>query len=456
MDTTAEIGRRLTYSESPTVGLTEPLVETANKTLPRSLRNLTIPQPVRSEQLAKENPDILFKRTVVDRAERAIAANDLNTIRKEIQKLRRENEPVSGGMPSLHVSDEIGNLVRQSKEILQTAKSRDKLSGEYLTNQHNVSVTFPEYGRQTAQFVHLEPPEEVRMTKPEEYNKPPIVMLGGWGADVDSDESIVKALALSGRRVVFLAYPDSLYGSMTEKFADGVAKSKSAELHSKFFKTAIGAIRNSLVEQKIWKVDEGSVPEKLELWGMSMGAMIGAEMLTDSQFGQQVAEAVFYGPAGSVDFGSKHNLFGKDVDTSILRQAAPYISEILTLIKKWKTGAPRYSYVWNTKPQFSENKPESEVTAGEIWKKVWLPMLGLTSHEQPYYDDARVSEGGKILIVCGGQDQATRCSERFAERDQSNPQITVLRKAEWAHNDLVVNPDEVIPEIFKFQKGNPN
>lgn len=410
----------ITLTEQPTGGLYEGFVESVNQKLP-IVGNLT-----RKDHIAGTDLD----RPVPVRGERAMMTKELQTLKRTIalerkQRLKEWRAKKDGSeFPRFYET--------KLKEVSIKKSEFDDLARQFLENHHNVYVDFGnETGVQSSQVTFLEPPNAE--LKEKSMLLPPIHLIGGWGVDTDSRMSTAMEIARQGRRVVLHGYLDSLYGSMTDVFAENVKNAGGVGPHASYFEKSVETVQRHLEGTKGWPKDE-----KIELWGDSMGALIGATMLQNKEFGEKVANAVFYGPAGSV----KQNK---------IMQAIGYFGEIFGLSRKWNKGFTRYSYVFNRKPDVEAQRPATQVSDGALWGKVWLPMLAKAGTYRSEYDTARVSDGGRITIIAPMRDRATDCAKRFNVHYKENPQI-IVKNPDMAHQDFTVNPKEVIQLAFDARK----
>ncbi len=317
-----------------------------------------------------------------------------------------------------HRHDDMG------KEIIRELNARDEIAYDYLRNQRVVEVESDEYGVVSSRCLIIDPPDSCRT--PEKDALPPVVLIGGWGADVAGMESAIQEIAYQGRKVIFISHPDSQFGYMDDKFVGSVMMSQDLTPHADYFKQAAQKLVDQFVGQG----------ENFELWGLSAGAMVSATMLMDNEFSSRVENAVLVAPAGS----SSMNL---------VEQASGYAAELKGLFEA-KQKIAYYSYVMGRADPTGHNFTPEELKRQSYHrvKNVWPKIVEFARSRLPAYDEARVQVGGKILVVSGDKDATVSSKERFGEENHvSNPQMTVLSGKNWGHGDIIYNPEDTVQTI---------
>ncbi len=275
------------------------------------------------------------------------------------------------------------------KAVLEEAHERDRLAKEFL-NQGEVNVVFPDLGMQTSRFSILNPTmdAEVPGNENEVLKKPPIVMVPGLSNELDSIEGIAQTIAHSGRKVISIGYPEGYVGKVTEEFANAVVASGDRSYHAQFFKEAIKALTQN--EQEI------------ELWGLSTGSPIVAELLSDPKLQDKVTQAVLIGPAASVDqsVGS--------INIGLLKDLRSFVHSFSDIVP---------SFVLFRGKRGGQNQVQKA-----LGRKIMLSLQKTISHKSPHWNTMRVKEGGKITVIAGGKDDVTK-SYKALDELRENPQV---------------------------------
>ncbi len=336
---------------------------------------------------SKENPDERIERPEFLRARRADLYKELRSLPKEDKDGRRR--------------------------IIKEAHLRDEITRQYLM-QSELSVTIPGLGEQRARCINITPPEPLQTE--ETTSKPPVFLIPGISNDVDCVGNLVHELAMEGRQVIVVGYPESFKGQTTEAFADAVAQDEGYRPHADFFKAAL---------DHFYKKNED-----IELWGLSTGAPIAETILEDPIFQQRVENAVLLCPASCVDQSVTSLKLGLLHDIGFMREPG--------------TAA---SLSWTT-----ESKTPREKDQKELRKKVFKSLLKKITKKLDYWKGARVKEGGSIVVLSGQQDKVTKSSEAV-DLFLENPQIRVIDLPDGYHATPGVEPEKVLPKIFETQKA---
>lgn len=275
------------------------------------------------------------------------------------------------------------------KAVLSRAADTDSLAKEFL-NQGEVHVSLPDLGEQVSRFAILNSSGQPEQTEKENKipKKPAIVIIPGISNDLDSIEAHAQTVAYSGRKIVAIGYPEGYAGKVTQEFADAVEKSGSLSTHVQFFKEAISALTK----------DE---PE-IEIWGLSTGAVIVAELLSDPSFSQKAAQAVLIGPASSVEQSTMSLTIGwlKDMQRSLIHN----FSDIVP------------SFVW-----FTGKRGEKDKTQIELRNKIFSALQKIVTHKSPFWQTMHVKDGGNITVIAGGKDEITKsykATDEFSKNSQ--------------------------------------
>lgn len=294
------------------------------------------------------------------------------------------------------------------KELLAEAHARDEIEAQYLA-QGEIRVNIPGLGDQMARYTMIEPPEGRKL--PEEHE--PIFLIPGISNDLDSVGSLAKEIPYQGRSLVVVGMPDSQMGNATEQFAQAVKESPTLEPHVDFFKAAI----NKLVGEDA----------PVELWGMSAGSMIVAEMLNDPVYSERVNQAVLLSPAGTSEMTMNQQNLG-------------VLNETIRVYGS-KKGVNYPLYLGNNKEQ---KAPETAGKTFNILRKKLLKKF------EPY-KTMKIKEGGQITVVTGRHDGLTRSTDSN-DMFRTLPQVELISLKNGIHNTPIIEADKVVAKVLDRQK----
>lgn len=380
-------------STAPVIDLIAPKVETPLYLLKKVTHESSITNP----ELTKVQSRDSFKPTVV----RSLF------LRRTRAKLLKE-------FKALPHSDRAGR-----SQILSIAANRDRLAKEFL-NQGEIQISFPTLGEQSARFTVLNPRLQQEQAE-NEYNpkdKAPIVIVPGISNELDSIEAHAQEVASSGRKVIALGYPEAHAGKVTEEFTDAVTASGDLSYHALFFKEAINALTQDETE--------------IGIWGLSTGAPIVAEILSDPRFQEKVSQAVLIGPAGSVD-------------QSVMSMNIGGLKDIKSLAHSFSDILP--SFVW-----FSGKKGERDAAQKELRKKIFSTLQKTIARKSPHWETMRVKPEGRIIVITGGKDEITK-SYKEVDEFSKNPQVQVALMPNETHLTSFNSP-EVLSKISELQNAS--
>ena len=328
------------------------------------------------------------------------------SLRAQRANILRKMFPKTG----VETPEERQNLRAEANE----AKARDEIMKQYLT-QKEIRVMVDGAGEQMSRFITLEP-----LTDKERETPPiPIVIVPGASNDIDCVGTLAQELALRGRKVIVLGYPESFMGKVTPEFVEMIEKSSTYQPHAEFYKKAINGI-----------LPGGD----FELWGYSNGGPIAEQMLNDKNFWQRVKDAVIIAPSNNVNQTMGEFMVG----------AAKELKHIMEEFKLF----PRYSYT-------TGNKNLEDKGHLELRSKVLGILIKKIRTEMDLWKGARVKEGGKILIVSGERDEITKSSRTFNKKTepdlmQENPQLRVLEVPD-SHAGILIEPIPILNKIQEIQ-----
>lgn len=170
----------------------------------------------------------------------------------------------------------------------ETYKTKIAYLQEGLENKDNVYLSFLEgvkplmvdmgkLGTQRANYIDLS-------FEGTDLSKPPIVIIPGISNDLNGSGEFPLKLALKGRRIILITYPESWHGKTTKEFAMAVGKSNNFQPHTDFFKLAI----NQILGDKT----------SFDICGLSAGAIMASEITKAKNFSDRIGKINLIVPAG--------------------------------------------------------------------------------------------------------------------------------------------------------------
>jgi len=366
-----------------------------------------------AEPRAKLYKEVRSVRGVFQKARRLLIAEQ-NAVLKRLPEKVREDVKTA-------FQQSLGDLRAREREatapLFTEGKARQEVLREYL-QQREVEVPIHDGTKLMARSAIVHPPETKRTAETDAL--PSIVLIPGISNDVGSVGNLARELALSGRTVAVIGFPESRLGGMTPKGIDD---------HKEFFKKAITGLRAYHQE------DFGNKP--IELWGHSTGALYAAELLNDTDFAKTVTDAVLTSPPGVIE-------------QSVAKMALTGMVEYaLTLLRPRTTARTLYNETNRFQPENPTLKKEKNLvfrTLAEHVSKAILP-----------WKTAKVQFDGHITVVSGDMDYVTQSKRVFnlASEDtlrRINDQIRVIEVPRGIHNSPVSEANRLIPIIREKQK----
>ena len=319
----------------------------------------------------------------------------------------------------------------ERRDFITQGHARDELAEQFMSGQEEVLVDLGDLGEQMARFVVLTPLKS--RSGEVQSSKPPIFILPGISNDLESTGMLAQEAAfLLGRDVVLIGFPESWHGEATDAFGRATEESTSYEPHTAFFKKAIENIR---AKQNV-QAAIGN-PSEIELWGYSTGAAIVAEILTDPQYREQVANAVIIAPPSCVD---QKNL-------KILGQEIPLptamIRELLQNVRPKNIKDTAKLNVTNRRDiQYTEDHRKRMLrTYNALREKV-------LRKNNWWKNDLKVKAGGRITVVSYDSDRLTRSYE-VVDQIAQNPNLSVV-ELHGGHNNALTKPEILIDAVNKI------
>ncbi len=302
---------------------------------------------------------------------------------------------------------------RSEKEnLLAKAKALDEITAQYL-NQQDVSIRLPEFGEESisARIAIVKAPEEF---KTEEDNKAdPIFFIPGISNDIECVNNVIAEIAMQGRDVITVGYPEGFSGHITEDFVKDVEQKSGVDAHAAFFKEVFNKVQKEF-------------GRPMEMWGLSMGAPITAKILNDPEYQEKVSQAVLLFPAQSVDMSSTSMTMGSAKEFNYLKNK--------TATLNWTVGTNR------------------EVKTDQL--KLRKKVLGINVKKMLAKDEswktASVREGGVITVVSGLKDEITKSYQ--ADEEFKNGDLRVIELPDAHHMTINIEPEEIIEKILTKPK----
>jgi hypothetical protein len=257
------------------------------------------------------------------------------------------------------------------KKELRRAHLLDEFDRQFH-NQQRIKVATP-WGEQAAFGAVIDLTtsaawQENDGTQPEE--QPPIFLVPALSGDLYGVESLLRELALSGRRIAAIAYPESPLGTVTGKFREKVLKRNVFRPHATYFMSALNTMLGT--------------PAAVELWGYSTGGPIAATILSDPQWQERVIKAVILAPASLVDQSMMGLMRG------VMREGLHYLRR--------RERFPDIGIVLGAQDPQAKNPLRNEVVN---------QMIKMVRTQTDVWQTMRVRAGGKILVLAGDQDFIT-------------------------------------------------
>ena len=392
--------RDAALARKPSVAVTEPVQEREG--------------PVKDSVTKLDRLFWLFGK--ITRASRVKTEGATDKDRMERSRLTRTNRAeLLTRLQSTPTSDREGR-----RKIFEEARSWDTLANDFL-RQGEVRVSFADLGDQVARFNVLEPPPGREPPLPADGSParelPPIVLIPGISNDLDCISTMAESLAFRGRRVISIAYPESFMGTVTDKFADTVTAKKDFSTHAQFFQAAVDALT-------------ADSPD-IELWGLSTGGPIVAEMLSDPIAREKVSNAVLVSPIGCVDQTPTAMKLG-------------IVRETLGMLKRFGSILPRG--VWSSGRKTNEDSHQLELR-----NKIMEAHNDAIRQTTPCWQTMAVREGGNITMISGGQDEITK-SYQAVDRLSAHPQLRAAILPNENHTSSF-NSMDVLDKVDELQRS---
>jgi len=216
--------------------------------------------------------------------------------------------------------------------------------------------------------------------------------------------------------VIVVGFPESFSGRTTQAFAEAVKQDSGFGPHAAFFKAAL--------EKLLGK------NQPVELWGLSTGAPIISMILKDPAYQERVNQAVLVCPASSVDQSVASLNLGAMHDLGAMKERGQSAYFTMTV----------------------ESKIPREKEQIKLREEIFGALITKVAKKNEAWKEARVQDGGNIVVVSGRKDKITKSAERNQDFQQ-HPQVRVLDLPNGYHMSPQVDAERVIPAIFELQQS---
>lgn len=302
----------------------------------------------------------------------------------------------------------------ERQNIIKEAHQRDDIAKQSL-NQRELKVTLPDWGEQRARVVTIMPPESSRTEAT--FTKPPILLIPGISNDIDCVAGMMHEIAMLGRRVIVIGYPESYKGQTTTAFAEAVGRNASYTPHVAFFKAAL---------QHFFKENEN-----MELWGYSTGAAIAGLILNDADYQRRTDNAVFICPVSCVNQSVANIKLGAFNELK-------YIAHL----------GKMPSLSWTTESKIPRSEEQKNLR-----KQIFKALLKRVTQRYDFWKHVRVKDGGNIIVVSGRNDKMSK-SYLVNEEFSQYPQTKVLDLIKGYHTTPGVESERILSLIFNLQRNH--
>ncbi len=241
-------------------------------------------------------------------------------------------------------------------------------------------------------------------------DKPPVFLVPGISGDIETMGNFAVEVAMRGREVTVVGYPESYNGSVTKEFADAVVTDSNYAPHASYFADALTHC-----------YPEGDV----ELWGYSTGAPIAAEILGEyPDVRERISNAVLVSPASVTDQSELSLKIGLARDVGIVTKGSgmvPHMNWTTGIRTAQKTDAPNNS---------------------AIRKIAFDGLLSHISKKSSVWDRMCVRDGAHATFVVGTRDEVVKAQRSLALL--SHIPNAVVRTIDGYHASALVQPGEVL------------
>lgn len=171
-------------------------------------------------------------------------------------------------------------LPAYAKEAQELKQGINKLDYQYHTNSIDVPVSVGKDSK--LQFMHVTELDIARPPVGEKDERIPYIMIGGAGSTTEQNAMLAMALALEGKRVKVISFPEQNQGRMVGGRSMKDKISNTRELQMESFKKTIQHLGH----------------EKMNFVGHSLGAAQIIELASDQDFAGKVNDIISLAPVG--------------------------------------------------------------------------------------------------------------------------------------------------------------
>ncbi len=287
---------------------------------------------------------------------------------------------------------------------------------DILQEQRPVTVSLGELGNQTTQYVELHPksPELQHLAN----SRPDVILIPGFVNDIESLDKFARDLANSGRNVHLIGMPGSSMSTVTETYVQKFEESTDFGPLVDYYKALVDHF-----------TQDG---KQIQLWGHSTGGAIALNIAADPRYSQKLTDVIAMNPASSAELTRRQ-----------MEQVGP-AKDFIQALKRHAKKLPFLTFVTGKKGGKEEGQQVFHT-------RIINSLMEKVGSSRNRYQDARVQEGGNIIIFSGGKDEMTNSSLLFNDNPQQidaikavNPQIKVIYDKQGIHNDAVINGEHVI------------
>jgi pimeloyl-ACP methyl ester carboxylesterase len=300
------------------------------------------------------------------------------------------------------------------QEILRKAAVLDEFDRQFM-NQEKWSVDTP-WGKLSAYGADIDLTNHPSWNGPKSSDYPPIFLIPALSGDLHGVEPLLRELALQGRRVICIAYPEAHHGHITPEFVEEVKEQETFAPHVRFF-------------EEVMKAKLGEECDR-EIWGYSAGGAIAGEILTRFKWLGKISRGVLLAPASLVEQSLLQ--FGK----GFLHDVKDYLDSPEQL---QDTGI-----VLAGKNDLEKKQHEKGAKRGDVFKR----MLQLVCSPSKAYQSMQVIPGGEIIVVAAKEDQVTQGSKAPEVFAQNTAQPVTMYQIPGGHLAPLLQAKEIVNQIL--------
>lgn len=343
-------------------------------------------------------------------------------------------------------------------EIHARNKAYDIVANQFINDQKEITVDLGSLGEQMSRFVVLRPPNT-------DNTKPPIFLIPGVSNDLEKAGSLPHELALQGRTVIVVSFPESWKGRVTREFVEAtkkIAASDDFDPYTAYFKKVITQIQESADFRK-----EYGNHETIELVGFSTGANLVADILRDKDYQEKVTNAVLYNPGACIDRDWAYvseakpwpiakalaatafrNLTGKGERHPQKKQPTdvlfPIPGGVIKAALQDLLNLANLPFQSVSHPELIPVDKEQRKLQVEAYEELQKVVL----LRREWWKKPMKVRGGKIVVISAGKDNIAVTSAVDDEIQEAatviNPQMTLVKRPKDYHQTALSEPWKVV------------